>query len=63
MMDGVAHELTLPDVENDPNLIKKSTCIVTSNVDRAIINTEACPRPIGPIYVVGPRTLKKEKKK
>ncbi len=23
----------------------------------------ACPRPIGPIYVVGPCTLKKEKKR
>jgi hypothetical protein len=32
---------TLPDVENDPNWITKSTCIVTSNVDRAIINAEA----------------------
>ncbi len=41
IMDGVAHELTLPDVENDPNWISKSTCIVISNVDRAIINAEA----------------------
>ncbi len=40
-MDGVTHELTLPDVENDPNWITKSTCIVTSNVVRAIINAEA----------------------
>ncbi len=40
-MDGVTHELTLPDVENDPNRLTKSTCIVTSNVDRAIINAEA----------------------
>jgi hypothetical protein len=41
IVDGVTHELTLPDVENDPNWITKSTCIVTSNVDRAIINAEA----------------------
>ena len=40
-VDGVTHELTFPDVENDPNWITKSTCIVTSNVDRAIINAEA----------------------
>ncbi len=37
-VDGVTYELTLQDVENDPNFITKSTCIVTSNVDRAIIN-------------------------
>jgi hypothetical protein len=41
IVDGVKHELTLQDVENDPNWITKSTCIVTSNVDRAIINAEA----------------------
>ncbi len=41
IVDGVTHELTLPDVENDPNWITKSTCIVTSNVDRALINAEA----------------------
>jgi hypothetical protein len=41
IVDGVRHELTLPDVENDPDWITKSTCIVTSNVDRAIINAEA----------------------
>jgi hypothetical protein len=41
IVDGVTHELTLHDVENDPNRITKSTCIVTSNVDRAIINAEA----------------------
>ena len=41
IVDSVIHELTLPDVENDPNRITKSTCIVTSNVDRAIINAEA----------------------
>jgi hypothetical protein len=40
-VDGVAHELTKQDVENDPYWITKSTCIVTSNVDRAIINAEA----------------------
>jgi hypothetical protein len=41
IVDGVTHELTLQDVENDPNWITKSACIVTSNVDRAIINAEA----------------------
>jgi hypothetical protein len=41
IVDGVTHELTLQDVENDPNRITKSTCIVASNVDRAIINAEA----------------------
>ena len=41
IVDGVTHELTLQDVENDPNWRTKSTCIVTSNVDRAIINAEA----------------------
>ncbi len=40
-MDDVTHELTLQDVENDPNWITKSSSIVTSNVDRAIINAEA----------------------
>ncbi len=40
-MDGVTHELTLQDIERDPNWIAKSTCIVTSNVNRAIINAEA----------------------
>jgi hypothetical protein len=39
-VDSVTHELTLQDVENDPNWITKSTCIVTSNIDRAIINAE-----------------------
>ncbi len=38
IVDGVTHELTLQDVENDPNWITKSTCIVTSNYYRAIIN-------------------------
>ncbi len=41
IVDNVTHELTLQDVENDPNWITKSTCIVRSNVDRAIINAEA----------------------
>ncbi len=41
IVDSVTHELTLPDVENDPDWITKSRCIVTSNVDRAIINAEA----------------------
>ncbi len=41
IMNGITHELTLQDVENDPNWITKSTCIVTSNDDRAIINAEA----------------------
>ncbi len=41
IVDGVTHELTLQHVKNDPNWITKSTYIVTSNVDRAIINAEA----------------------
>ncbi len=41
IVDGVRHELTLQDIEQDPNWITKSTCIVTRNVDRAIINAEA----------------------
>ncbi len=41
IVDGVTHELTLQDVEHDFNRITKSTCIVTSNLDRAIINAEA----------------------
>jgi hypothetical protein len=41
IVDCVTHELTLQDVKNDPNWITKPTCIVTSNVDRAIINAEA----------------------
>jgi hypothetical protein len=41
IVDGVTHELTKEDVENDPNWITKSSCIVTSNVDRAIINAKA----------------------
>ncbi len=30
IVDGVTHELTLQDVENDPNRMTKSTCIVTT---------------------------------
>jgi hypothetical protein len=41
IVDGVTHELTLQDIEQDPNRITKSTCIVTCNLDRAIINAEA----------------------
>jgi hypothetical protein len=41
IVDGVSNELTLQVVENDPNWITKSTCIVTSNFDKAIINAEA----------------------
>ena len=41
IVDCITHQLTLQNVENDPNRITKSTCIVTSNVDRAIINAEA----------------------
>ncbi len=41
IVDGVTHEVTLQDVKNDSNWITKSTYIVTSNVDRAIINAEA----------------------
>ena len=41
IVDGVTHELTIEDIEHDPNWITKSTCIVTSNVGRAIINAEA----------------------
>ncbi len=41
IVDGVTHELTLQDIEQDPNWITKSKCIVPSNVDRAIINAEA----------------------
>jgi hypothetical protein len=41
IVEDVTHELTLQDIEQDPNWIMKSTCIVTSNFDRAIINAEA----------------------
>ncbi len=41
VIDGVTHELTSQQIQQDPNWITKSTCIVTSNVDRAIINAKA----------------------
>ncbi len=42
IVDGVTHELTSQDIEQDPNLITGSTwCIITSNIDRAIINAAA----------------------
>jgi hypothetical protein len=41
IVDGVTHELTLQNIGQDPNWITKSTCIVTTNVDRAIIDAEA----------------------
>jgi hypothetical protein len=41
ILDGVTHKLIHQDIEHDPNWIKKSTCIVTINIDRAIINAEA----------------------
>jgi hypothetical protein len=40
-VEGVTHELTIEDIEHDPNWITKSSCIATSNFDRAIINAEA----------------------
>jgi hypothetical protein len=41
IVDGVTHELTSQDIDQDPNWITHSTCIVTSNVDRAIISAAA----------------------
>jgi hypothetical protein len=41
IVDGVTHELTSQDIKKDPNWITHSTCIITSNVDRAIINAAA----------------------
>ncbi len=38
---GITQELTSDDIKQDPNWITQSTCIVTSNVDRAIINARA----------------------
>jgi hypothetical protein len=40
-VDGVTHELTSQDIEKDLNWITHSTCIVTSNVDRTVINAAA----------------------
>ncbi len=37
----MTHELTPNDIEQDLSWITQSTCIVTSNVDRAIINATA----------------------
>ncbi len=41
IVDSITHELTLWDIEQDPNWITKSSWIVTCNVGRAIINAEA----------------------
>ncbi len=41
IVEGVTHELTPEDIKQDPNWIAQLTCIVTSNVDRAIINAVA----------------------
>ena len=41
IVDGVTHELTPKDIEQDPSWITQSTSIITSNVDRAIINAMA----------------------
>jgi hypothetical protein len=41
IVDSVTHDLTLQDIEHDSNWITKSICIVTNNIDRAIINAEA----------------------
>jgi hypothetical protein len=41
IVDGITHELTFQYFEQDTNWITQSSCIVTSNVDRAIINAEA----------------------
>jgi hypothetical protein len=40
-VDGVTHELTSQDIEQDINWITHLTCIITSNVDRAINNAAA----------------------
>ncbi len=37
----VTQQLTSDDIKQDLNWITQSTCIVTSNVDRAIINAQA----------------------
>jgi hypothetical protein len=41
IVEGITHELTPEDIEQDPHWITQSTCIVTSNIDRAIINAVA----------------------
>ena len=40
-LEGVTQKLTSDDIEQDLNWITQSTCIVTTNVDRAIINAQA----------------------
>jgi hypothetical protein len=44
IVDGVTHELTPHYIEQNPNWITHSTCIVTSNFDRAILNAAAAYR-------------------
>ena len=41
ILKGITQELTSEDIKQDPNWITQSTCIVISNVDRAIINVRA----------------------
>ena len=41
ILKGITQELTSEDIKQDPNWITQSTCIVTNNVDRAIINARA----------------------
>ncbi len=41
VLEGVKQQLTSDDIEQDLNWVTQSTCIVTSNVDRAIINAQA----------------------
>jgi hypothetical protein len=40
VLEGVTQQLTLDDITQDLNWITQSTCIVTSNVYRAIINAQ-----------------------
>jgi hypothetical protein len=41
IVNGVAHELTSQDIEQDPNWLTCSMCIITSNVDSTVINATA----------------------
>jgi hypothetical protein len=41
VLKAVTQQLTSDDIKQDLNWITQSTCIVTSNVDRAIIKTQA----------------------
>ncbi len=41
VLKAITQQLTSDDIKQDLNWITKSTCIVTSNVDRAIINAQA----------------------